>query len=510
MTMVKKLSAVSLTVFLSFATIDVLAQKKRTEPALPQAYVDTTLIPPTGNTISLDAGGNLQTALNTAQPGDLITLAAGATYTGSFTLPVKPGSRYITVQTVGFSTPGRLTPSGALAKIVTPSTEPAVSAAPRAHHFRFIGVELYATGSIDTLVLLGSSSETNVAKQPDHIIFDRCYIHGDANAGGKRGVSFQGSHLAVIDSYLSDWKGEGYDTQAICGWNGPGPFKIANNYLEGAGENVMFGGADTVKTNLTPSDIEIRNNTFFKPLSWKLGDPSYAGVQWSVKNLLELKHAQRVLIENNVFENCWTQAQNGTAIVLTPRNQQGTNPWAVVQDITFRRNTVRYVEEGMRILGHDSPDVSLTTKRVLFENNLWQHIGRPADTSWVYAILSGVEDLTINHETADQQASSIIFAAGSPKNLRFTFTNNIGRHNLYGIIGDNVGVGNAAIAYYFPGADIRRNILIGADPAYYPADNFFPATIAAVGFENYPTNLRLASTSPYYNQGTDGTSPGVQ
>ena len=28
------------------------------------------------------------------------------------------------------------------------------------------------------------------------------------------------------------------------GWNGPGPFLIENNYLEAAGENIMFGGND--------------------------------------------------------------------------------------------------------------------------------------------------------------------------------------------------------------------------------------------------------------------------
>ena len=27
-------------------------------------------------------------------------------------------------------------------------------------------------------------------------------------------------------------------------YNGPGPYKIANNYLEGSGENVVIGGAD--------------------------------------------------------------------------------------------------------------------------------------------------------------------------------------------------------------------------------------------------------------------------
>jgi len=51
-------------------------------------------------------------------------------------------------------------------------------------------------------------------------------------------------HTAVIDSHLSDFKEVGADSQAIAGWNSPGPFRIENNYLEAAGENVMFGGAD--------------------------------------------------------------------------------------------------------------------------------------------------------------------------------------------------------------------------------------------------------------------------
>ena len=39
----------------------------------------------------------------------------------------------------------------------------------------------------------------------------------------------------------------------------------------------MFGGADPTIPNLVPSDIEIRDNYFFKPLSWKVGDPSLCG-----------------------------------------------------------------------------------------------------------------------------------------------------------------------------------------------------------------------------------------
>ena len=43
------------------------------------------------------------------QPGDVITLAAGATFTGPFTLPDKSGSAWITVRT---SAPGGLPPAG--------------------------------------------------------------------------------------------------------------------------------------------------------------------------------------------------------------------------------------------------------------------------------------------------------------------------------------------------------------------------------------------------------------
>ena len=67
--------------------------------------------------------------------------------------------------------------------------------------------------------------------------------------------------------------------------------------LEGAGENFMLGGADPAIPNLVPSDIEFRRNHCFKPLTWRIGDPSYAGTRWSVKNLFELKNAQRALVD---------------------------------------------------------------------------------------------------------------------------------------------------------------------------------------------------------------------
>ena len=52
-------------------------------------------------TTSVAAGGNLQQAIDNAQPGDTIALEAGATYTGNFVLPNKSGSDWITIRTAG-------------------------------------------------------------------------------------------------------------------------------------------------------------------------------------------------------------------------------------------------------------------------------------------------------------------------------------------------------------------------------------------------------------------------
>jgi hypothetical protein len=56
---------------------------------LPRAYVSSAMAdtPAPGETISVSAGGNFQSALNSASCGDTIALQAGATFSGIFTVP---------------------------------------------------------------------------------------------------------------------------------------------------------------------------------------------------------------------------------------------------------------------------------------------------------------------------------------------------------------------------------------------------------------------------------------
>jgi hypothetical protein len=490
------------------------AAQTATLPELPRAGVDVTMPVQSGRIIAVSAGGDVQAALNAAVPGDTVTLAAGATYTGTFTLPLKSGSGWIVIRS---SAPDsqlpavgqRVTPAfaGAMPKLVATGVSPVLKTAPGAHHYRLIGIEIALAPTVSAsygLVTLGESSQTSLVEVPYALVLDRVYVHGTGTANLRRAVALNSASTAIVDSWLSDAHEAGADAQAIAGWNGPGPFRIENCYLEGAGENVLFGGADPAIANLVPSDITIRRNLLSKPAAWKTA-------AWTVKNSLELKNAQRVLIDGNVIEHNWLQSQNGYTVLLTVRNQDGGAPWSVVQDVTFTNNHVRRVSSGINILGRDNLFPSQASTRIRIANNLFTELD-PA--VWgghgrLVQVLDGVSHLAIEHNTA-LQVSEILVASG-PASTNMVFRDNIANAGGYGIGGDAT-FGNPALTLstFFPGAVFTRNALIGAYAAAYPAGNAFPATVADVGFSSVSTgNYRLLATSPYRNAASDGTDLGV-
>ncbi|MDQ3920264.1 MAG: hypothetical protein M3348_17510 [Acidobacteriota bacterium] len=83
-------------------------------------------VPSYAATIPVHAGGDLQAAINSAQPGDVLVLDAGAVFAGTFSLPARGGSSYITIQSSALlSLPGqsqRVSPADAasMPKIVSP------------------------------------------------------------------------------------------------------------------------------------------------------------------------------------------------------------------------------------------------------------------------------------------------------------------------------------------------------------------------------------------------------
>jgi parallel beta helix pectate lyase-like protein len=462
-------------------------------------------------TIPVSAGGSLQQAINAAQPGDTIALAPGATYAGGFVLPVKSGDAWITIRTAadaGVPDGGRMSPANAdaLAKIQQAGGGPAIATAPGAHHWRLSLLEIIGNGVFD-IVTLGdaSSAQRTLAQVPHDLVVDRVYVHG-APGGQKRGIALNSASTTITGCHISEIKAVGQDSQAVGGVNGPGPFIVTNNYLEAAGENVMFGGADPAIPGLVPADILIADNAIAKPLSWR-------GQNWVVKNLLELKNARRVSIVRNTFDYNWEAGQAGYAIVLTGRNQDGGCPWCQVDHVAFEQNIVRHSGAGVQILGFDNEHPSQQTTALLIRNNVFADIDteRWGGNGYFILMVGGPRDITVDHNTFISNHGYGIVVMGGPPILGFTFTNNLMRHNAYGFIGDDHGVGSDSIAAFLPGSIITRNVMAGGSASLYPGGNSFPSpTQFETQFVAYRgDDYHLIGASPWRGAGSDGLDLGA-
>jgi hypothetical protein len=577
-------------------------------------------LPVQAATIVVAAGGTLQTALDAANPGDVITLAAGATFTGNFTLPAKSGTGVITVRSSAADSalpgPGvRMTPAYAalLPKIVSTNSLAALRTLPGAHHWRLQFLEFPWTmlGYGEMLRIgEGGSPQIALAQVPYEIEVDRVYMHGSPLYGQKRGIALNGRNVTIRNSYISEIKAVGFDAQAIGGWNGPGPFTIENNYLEGAGENFLLGGSDPTIPGLVTEYLVFRYNYVTKPLSWRdpvipaprsvvasatagggtlaagvyhykvfarrpvgggtvgMSDasaevtatlnvqgtvsvswgavanateyrvygrnrfwtvtarsftdtgsggtagpvPTLPGDTWQVKNLFELKNARHSLIEFNVFENNWLNAQKGYAILFTPRNQDGACTWCIVEDVTFQYNLVRNVAGAISVMGYDSPNISGQTNNVKIRHNLFYDVTAGlGGTGWFLLIGDEPRDIVVDHNTIDNDGTTAVYAYGgtatAPRTITgFRFTNNALRHNQYGINGASSSSGKAA---YFPGSIVQKNWFQGGTASRYPAGNLFSGTFGAAFMNIVLGDYRVSVSSVLIGAGTDGTNIGA-
>lgn len=536
---------------------------------LPQLTVDSSLASTTttldGASSTLTSVDNFQTALNNANPGDTINLTAGDTWTGNFTLPVKtnPSNKYIWIKSSSAGIPAegtRAVPSHAtsMPKLKSSNATAVITLDEGGGYYRFTGIDFSFTTTTGSgrqrIISIGQGAGTMLtpAEVPTNIIIDRCLVHMDGtNDDVVRGVMLNAKNSAVVDSSIWDIRHRGADSQAINFWNTPGPLKIENNYLEATGENLMSGGADPAAADMIPSDVTIKRNHLKKLLSWKENDASYAGINWAVKNILELKVGKRFLIEANVLENCWADAQAGFIFSFKVTNQDGNSgPFATTEDITVRYNLGRHAGIGAAFTARDvdATVAEHVLNRVLFENNLLYDLG----THWNNGIASTngnamtinvgptaasgsdtarqiPNNLTIRRNTVLNSNSGIAVVFGdlptTPTGMNLRFSDNIIYSNASGIKGSDASTGTDTLATQY--ADMvadrfKGNLIIGGTSSNYTAllstspATAFPANDAAVGWDdlagvtdaNY-SGYALDATSTFKNAGTDGIDPGA-
>lgn len=463
--------------------------------------VRTTLQASGTNVIHVEAGGDLQAALNGALPGDTIVLQAGARFVGNFRLPAKAGM--VTLRSSGTLENRRV--SEADAPLMATITSGGTSAP----------LDLYdsANWTLDGIRFepnVGGYGETIGIWRGENIVLRRLLLVVPSGQEQKRFVLGNGRNITLTQSHCSGVWRSGQDSQCFAAWDGAGPYAITDNFLEAASENVLFGGADSIAPDNLPSDILVEHNVFSKRLEWK-GQPR------GVKNLFELKAARRVVVRHNLFERNWIDGQSGSAIVFTPRNQDGTAPWTVVEDVLFEYNIVRDTPSHFNILGYDNINPSGQTTRITIRQNLLLGSGGGR----LAVIGNEVGTLVFDHNTyVNPQVSAaamatlyaegtIALAAGDGRAPAFavqdfTFTNNLAQFNTYGLHSP-IGLGSAALAGMTRAYHWTSNVLAGGSGTY-------PATTTFLPVEDYPpqfdADYYLVLTSQFKSMGTDGTDLG--
>jgi len=134
-----------------------------------------------------------------------------------------------------------------------------------------------------------------------------------------------------------------------------------------------------------------------------------------------------------VIDGNWRDGQDGSPILLTPRNQYGDTPWVVVEDVVLRGNVVRRTPQGyaVSILGRDNNHPSGQTARVTIERNLF------ADARSGIRVSGGVDGaLTIRRNTFPAIAYNWLAFSGTGPLTPLTVTGNVTRSGSYGISGD--------------------------------------------------------------------------
>ena len=331
--------------------------------------------------------------------------------------------------------------------------------------------------------------------------------------------------MAAFDCYFANFKANHSDGgYCIKIFNGPGPYKFVNNYLEASGINFFSGGEAITLPNNIPSNIEFRNNYVTKRAGW--------GGAWWIKCLFELKDAQYVLIEGNIFYNCYYDSigtYGATALAFTVRGAgpNGTN--STIRDVTVRYNIIRDVGTGFRISPSEGSTTTQQMQRVLIENCVFDDIKRAYYVhakAWSFTVdtmgYPPALDVTVRHnlflfDSAGGYDTGLFDSVGPICADDLVMEYNImDRHSDYGIMGNGSYEGKGAFSDWTQNSRIYKNVIIGGfdypltgyptGSPYYFAN---PADISVVGFTDADNkNYLLQNGSPYKGWCDDGADPG--
>lgn len=386
-----------------------------------------------------------------------VVLTAGQTFTENVILPSKTCAQYVRIRSSKIQElPDGVrvldTDASKMPKIIAPNNS--INATIRTAgvsgtgYWALEGLEISSpasqSGSLFQFTTVGlpedSTGEKQLSQTPHHIVIDRSWIHGVTDVEGpQRCIGAHGRNIEITNSRIDNCKfNSSGDSQGIFIQNGPGPFWVVNNYIEGGAENVLIGQGpgNSAIPWLTQRGIVFLGNYFYKRRSWKYsegaGVPTWSpcldgekyrntsGGQWYicnsnvwsttanqsrvfVKNIFEFKEGQNSRIEGNVFDGNWRDGQTGTNFLIN----QGDAVHMNVRGVALRSNKWRY-GQAFWGTGYFGTSDRIWTGDITVENNLQEDIGtalygyagaNSGSNVFMYGWRLRMRNITLRHNT---------------------------------------------------------------------------------------------------------------
>jgi hypothetical protein len=413
---------------------------------------------------------------------------------------------------------------------------------PLSYHLLLVKFDTGVTGGTFTLSYLGQTT-TPITFTRDEVVLSAAVqaalvALSNINPGDvtvSRGIYTQGGGTyGVTLTFASTFAPVIPSNMVIndSGLTGTAPFtnaRVEAHWLEGYSDveapDIPSSGALTQWKGYLPDSITLTNNIIAKYPVW-LAD---MGPQ---KGFGEMKAGNNVLFEGNIFSG------QATGMIFEVKNQSGDSPWTTISNVIIRSNLWTNTGAPIALAPTDYTNRTQPGFDYLITNNLMLNPAVDSGSVWAGNATSGGFNVTITHNTIFEPYDMVFGVAGAdydgPEVVGFSQCKNwvvndnimLQRHSFFQHFVSTPTVppyNHQNVTDVWPDMLASKNVIIndlGGDASantfltVHPI-NYHPDLVATVQFTDAPAsfdytgNYRLAATSPYKNQGTDGGDPGV-
>lgn len=235
----------------------------------------------------------------------------------------------------------------------------------------------------------------------------------------------------------------------MIGGNGPGPYKVVNTKIEGAG--LAWHHDDGGLNKYLRGDYDYERNTFHGDSRFRYGSRQSDHLKYFHRQMLEWKGGSRLYLSGNIFDGGWVEDNPASVLLaLTAVNGQ------TISDVNLENNEFRHGPGGLNLVtptkSHN--EVVLPPQRLRLYNNLFWDINSGAETT-----CDGQPSYTIPGSSWNCSTGWFMQGPWSAEDIiidRNTFADNMGRVPSFMRLGDGP----------VEGLSVTRNIASFADQGF--------------------------------------------